>query len=256
MGHHGAPAPQAPPSALDLDARSVRPHDDGPASDARGLWVLCTNAPRPHCRLANRLPRPPQTSRAQSGSSSWRSVAQWGRRLTATAGAAPCTASHALPLGRACAVSGGHPRLGGLWRSAQLAPRARVRYRVHGPCSPPDASTPTLPTPCCPLPAAVQRVPHVLESFTHAQTGRRKRTALAVVEHAPPRRPIPEPHLPPLAPPLRVPRPPHTPPGPRPPPPAPPPRPPPPPPPPRGPAPRRGPARRERSTYRARAAPP
>ena len=25
---------------LDLDARSVRPHDDGHASDARGLWGL------------------------------------------------------------------------------------------------------------------------------------------------------------------------------------------------------------------------
>src|SRR4029453_15813830 len=211
MGHHGAPAHQAPPSALDLDARSVRPHDDGHASDARGLWVLCTNAPRPHCRLANRLPPPPQTSRAQSCSSSWRSVAQWGRRLTTTAGAATCTASHALPLGRACAVSGGHPRLGGLWRSAQLAPRARVRYRVHGPCSPPDASTTTLPTPCCPLPAAVQRVPHVLESFTPAQTGRPKRTALAVVEHAPPPPPTPAPPPPPPPPPSPPPPPPQPP---------------------------------------------
>src|SRR5262249_34894973 len=83
-------------------------------------------------------------------------------------------------------------------RRDPLAPRHRVRQRVHGQCRRPAASTATRPAPFFGLPVALQRVADVLSGLTQASTGRGQRTTLAVVENPPHRRTIPEHTLSPL----------------------------------------------------------
>jgi hypothetical protein len=157
MDHGGAHVRQAPASALALAVRSTRQRGNAHGSGVRGLGALCTNAPRPNCRLETQPSRLPQTTLVQRRASSWQNAAQREPRWTPTPAAARCTAPHARPSWPWRSAPGYHPLLAGLGRRDQLAPRHPVRQRVRGPCHRPGVSPTPLQTPFFGLQVALQR---------------------------------------------------------------------------------------------------